>query len=147
MKIIKSCLKDAKKCKTRRAVKIITQLVAVSEYIKLCARYKKHKVCKQSNLNASIAIASWMGKGSYFACQIRHNTIHLMQHHHLPPPSTYAQNGYRTLLNNEHILHNVRMYLAAQSLGTVSPHALCHHINDIILPALRIDGKIVESTA
>src|SRR6266851_1224120 len=70
MKIIKSCLKDAKKCKTRRAVKIITQLVAVSEYIKLCARYKKHKVCKQSNLNASIAIASWMGKGSYFAHQI-----------------------------------------------------------------------------
>jgi hypothetical protein len=70
-----------------------------------------------------------------------------MQHHHLPPPSTYARNGYRTLLNNEHILHDVRVYLAAQSLGTVSPRALCHHINDIILPALGIDGKIIESTA
>ncbi|SRR6266851_3831683 len=58
MKIIKSCLKDAKKCKTRRAVKIITQLVAMSEYIKLRTRYKKHKVCKRSNLNVSIAIAS-----------------------------------------------------------------------------------------
>jgi len=46
IKIIKSCLKDAKKCKTRCAVKIITQLVAVSKYIKLHAQYKKHKVCK-----------------------------------------------------------------------------------------------------
>jgi len=51
------------------------------------------------------------------------------------------------LLNNEHILHNVHVYLAAQSLGTVSPHMLCHHVNDIILLALRIDGKIIESTA
>jgi hypothetical protein len=41
----------------------------------------------------------------------------------------------------------MRVYLAAQSLGTVSPRALCHHVNDIILPALGIDGKIVESTA
>ena len=70
MKIIKSCLKDAKKCKTRHAVKIITQLVAVSEYIKLCVQYKKHKVCKRSNLNTSIAITSQIGKGSSFAHQI-----------------------------------------------------------------------------
>jgi hypothetical protein len=147
MKIIESCLKDAKKCKTRRAVKLITQLIAVSEYIKLRARYKNHKVCKRPNLNASIAIASRMGKGSYFAQQIRHNTIYLKQHHHLPPPSIYARNGYRTLLNNESVLHDVRAYLAAESLGTVSPRALCHHVNNIILPALGIDGKISESTA
>jgi len=51
------------------------------------------------------------------------------------------------LLNNEHILHDVRVYLAVQSLGTVSPHTLCHHVNDIILPALGIDSKIVKSTA
>ncbi len=38
-------------------------------------------------------------------------------------------------------------YLIAQSLGTISPHALCYHINDIILPALRINGKIVKLTA
>jgi hypothetical protein len=51
------------------------------------------------------------------------------------------------LLDNEGILHDVRIYLAAQSLGTVSPCALCHHVNDIICPALRINGKIVKSTA
>ena len=51
------------------------------------------------------------------------------------------------LLDNESILHDVCIYLAVQSLGTVSPRALCHHVNDIILPALQIDGKIIESTA
>ena len=95
----------------------------------------------------SIVIANLMGKGSYFAHQIQHNTLYLIQHQHLPPPSLYAQNGYRTLLNNESILHDVCAYLAAQSLGTVSPRALCHHVNDIILLALGIDGKIIESTA
>ena len=39
------------------------------------------------------------------------------------------------------------MYLTAQSLGTVSLHVLCLHVNDIILLALRIDGKIVKSMA
>ena len=147
MKTIHSCLKDAKKCKMRCAIKMITQLIAVSEYIKLHTRYKKYKACKRPNLNASIAIASRMGKGSYFAHQIRHNTLHLQQYHYLPPPKVYAQNGYHTLLNNESILHDMHAYLAAQSLGTVSPLVLCHHVNNIILLALRIDGKIVKSTA
>jgi hypothetical protein len=51
------------------------------------------------------------------------------------------------LLNNESVLHDVHMYLAVQSLSTVSPRTLYHHVNDIILPALQIDGKIVKSTA
>jgi hypothetical protein len=68
IKTIQLCIKEARKCKTWRAVKMITQLVAVSKYINLCMRYKKHKGCKQPNLNASIAIASQMGKGAYFAC-------------------------------------------------------------------------------
>jgi hypothetical protein len=45
------------------------------------------------------------------------------------------------------MLHDVCIYLTAQSLGTISPHGLCHHVNDIILPALGIRGTIVESTA
>ena len=70
MKIIYSCIKEVKKCKTQHAVKTITQLVSVSKYIKLCVQYKKHKGCKWPNLNASTAIVSQMGKGAYFACQI-----------------------------------------------------------------------------
>ena len=147
MKTIKACINDAKKCKTRRAIKTIAQLVAVSEYTKLRARYKNHGGCKRPNLNASIAIASRMGKGAYFARQIRHNALYLKRYQHLPPPKAYTFHGYRTLLDNESILHDVRAYLAAQSLGTVSPRALCLHVNNVILPALGIDGKIVESTA
>ena len=70
MKTIKACINNAKKCKTRCAIKTIAQLVAVSEYMKLRAQYKNHGGCKQPNLNASLAVASWMGKGTYFAHQI-----------------------------------------------------------------------------
>jgi len=41
----------------------------------------------------------------------------------------------------------MHVYLGVQSLGTISLRTLCHYVNDIILPALRINGKIVESTA
>ena len=70
MKTIKACINNAKKCKTRCAIKTIAQLVAVSEYMKLRTQYKNHGGCKQPNLNASLAVASWMGKGAYFARQI-----------------------------------------------------------------------------
>ena len=59
----------------------------------------------------------------------------------------YTFHGYYMLLNNKSILRNVCTYLIAQSLGTVSPHTLCLHVNNIILPALRINGKIVKSIA
>jgi hypothetical protein len=37
--IVKRCLKDVKKLKCGRTVKIMTQLMAVSEYVKLRDRY------------------------------------------------------------------------------------------------------------
>jgi len=70
IKTIKACINNAKKCKTRHAIKTIAQLVAVSEYTKLCMWYKNYGGCKWPNLNASIAVASQMGKGAYFAHQI-----------------------------------------------------------------------------
>jgi len=44
-------------------------------------------------------------------------------------------------------LHDVRVYLTAQSLGTVTPLMLCHHVNKTLLPALGIEATITESTA
>jgi hypothetical protein len=44
-------------------------------------------------------------------------------------------------------LHDVRAYLAAQALGTVTPWTLGKHINEVILPTLGINGTISESTA
>jgi hypothetical protein len=70
MQIIGSCLKDVKNNNPKCTIKSLSQLVAVSEYVKLRAQYQKIKSCKWPCLSTSIAIAHWMGKGPYFACQI-----------------------------------------------------------------------------
>ena len=145
--IIKSCLKDAKRNNTRYAIKALSQLIAVSEYVNLRAQYKKTKTCKWPCLSASIAIARRMGKGPYFACQIRHNELYLLRHRQLPPPKAFIWHGHQTLLDNESILHNVRTYLASQALGTITPLTFCQHVNNVILPALGIEATITKLTA
>ena len=150
MEIIESCLKEIKLLKEHnhaRTIKVITQLTAVSEYVKLRAVYKSNKACKQPCLKASIAIAHRMGKGIYFARQTRYHALYLLKHRHLPPRKEYTRHGQYTLLDNEMVLHDVRVYLAAQSLGTVSPRTLRDHVNNIILPALEVKATISESTA
>ena len=145
--IIASCLKDAKRNNTIYAIKSLSHLVAVSEYVDLCACYKAKKACKRPCLSASMAIARRMGKGPYFARQIRHNELYLLRHHQLPPPKTFIRHGHHTLLDNESVMHNVRTYLASQALGTVTPWTFCQHVNNVILPALGIEATISESTA
>lgn len=145
--IIASCIKDMKRCNTRHAIKSLTHLVAVSEYVKLRARYRNTKACQQPCLSASLAIARRMGKGPYFARQIRHNELYLLRNCQLPPPRSYTRHGHHTLLDNESLLHNVRAYLASQDLGTVTPRTFSQHVNTVILPALGINATITESTA
>lgn len=41
----------------------------------------------------------------------------------------------------------MHVYLTTQTLGTITPLALCQHLNTVILPALEIKGTIVEYTA
>jgi hypothetical protein len=75
---------------------------------------------------------------------------YLLQHHHLPPSKAGARNGQYTLLDDESVFHAVQRYLAAQGLGLITPHTLCHHVNTVILPALNRTGKnssICEWTA
>ena len=75
--IIHSCLKDVKKCNSQHAIKTLSKLIAISEYVQLHAWYKKHNACKWPCLAASIAIVYSMGKGPYFAYQIRHFELYL----------------------------------------------------------------------
>ena len=150
MEIIHSCLKEIKPLMQHnygRAMKMLTQLIAVSKYVALHTDYKSGKKCKQPCLKASISIARQMGKGIYFARQIRYHELYLLKHHCLPPHKEYTRHGQYSLLDNEAILHDVRVYLAAQSLGSVTPLTLCHHVNQVILPALGIQAAISESTA
>jgi len=146
-KIIQICLKDLKKHNLKHAIKSLSLLITVSKYIKLCARYKTSRTCKQPCLKASTAIAHWMGKGPYFACKIQYTELYLLKHRHLPPHKVHARKGHHSLLDNESVLHNVHVYLTTCVLGSVTPHALCQHVNGVMLPALGIQGSIVESTA
>ena len=137
-KIIESCLKESKPLNWHNpicAIKVIKHLTAVLKYIKLCMTYKSKKVCKHPCLKVSLAIAHQMGKGVYFAHQIRHNELYLLKHNHLPPHKEYVRHGQYSLLDNEAILHDVHIYLVAQSLGSICLWMLCLHVNDVILPA------------
>ena len=143
--IIQSCLKDvmlSKQHNNMRAMKMLCQLISVSEYVTLCATYRSSKACKQLCLKASIAIARRVGKGIYYARQVRYNELYLLKHHRLPPRKEYTWHGQYSLLDNEVVLHNVRVYLAAQSLGSVTPWDLCQHVNGVLLPVLGIDVKV-----
>jgi len=150
LEIVKSCLKGMKRLKMGRSIKMMTQLTAIAEYVKLRTRFRAHSTCKRPCLNASLAIARCMGKGIYFAHQIREKEAYLLRHHHLPPSKVDAHHGQYTLLDNEAVFHAVQRYLAAQNLGTITPHLLCRHVNDVILLALEMtkkNGSISERTA
>jgi hypothetical protein len=138
---IRACLKDVKKLKTTHSIKAFTRLTAVAKYFKLRDRYQKHPKCTRPCLNASLAIARRMGKGAYFARQIRQNEEYLEKHGRLHPSKESAQHGQYTLLDNESVVHGVRQYLAAQNLGSITPHLLCHHVNKVIIPTLDLTMK------
>jgi hypothetical protein len=121
---------------------------SIRVYQTLCAiSAAQFNLCTWPCLSVSMAITCWMGKGPYYACQIQHNELYLLKHHHLPPPQSFVKHGHHSLLDNEAVLHDMRIYLATQSLGMISPCTLCHHVNNIILPVLGIQGTIIESTA
>jgi hypothetical protein len=148
--IIKSCLKGVKKIYTPRAFKAFIQLNAVLQFVKLRERYQKHNRCKEPGLNASLAIARQLGKNQYCARQIRENERYLVQHGRLPPSKRELLHGQFTLLDNPAIVQNIRTYLAAQTLGEITPLELCCHVNSTICPALGLSGtnaSISERTA
>ena len=98
MQIVKMCLKDAKKLKTVHFIKMVTQLTAVMEYVKLRESFQNHPKCQRPCLNASLTIVRRMGKGrangAYFTCQMCQNESYLLQHRHLPSTKKGAQNGH-----------------------------------------------------
>jgi len=80
MKIIETCLKDVQRDNSKQAMKSLSLLISVTEYVKLHTHYKARKACKQPCLKASIAIACQMGRGPYFARKIQHTELYLLKH-------------------------------------------------------------------
>jgi hypothetical protein len=148
--IVAARLKDIKKLKTPRAIKMVTQLTAVAEYVKLCRRYVSDSKCKRPCLNASLAVERHMYKGSHFTHQVRWNEAYLIWYKRLPATKAGAFRGQYSLLENNTICQSVRVYLAVQKLGEITPKELCQHVNNVILPAINLtrkDGSICEQTA
>lgn len=141
MKVIASGLQQVKKLCTRCSLKLLTHLTAVSQYVKLREKHRKHPNCSRPAMSASLKVARRMGKGPYFARQIRENEWHLLKHVYLPISKTEKQNGHHTLLDNEQVRIGVRRYLAAQDLGTISPQDMVKHLRSILFPALGYSGK------
>jgi hypothetical protein len=57
LEIIRNCLKEVKRLKTGRSIKMMTQVTAVVEYVKLHICFWAQSWCKKPCLNASLAIA------------------------------------------------------------------------------------------
>ena len=74
MKTIKVCINDAKKCKMRHAIKMIAQLVAVSKYMKLRARYKNHGGCKRPISMQALQLQ--VGWAKVHTLLVRSDTMH-----------------------------------------------------------------------
>jgi hypothetical protein len=158
-KIADACLRTVKNLRTKKSLKMITQLTAVTQYVKLQEQYRHHPKCKTPCLSVSLAIARRMGKGKKgtevqeggrFARQIHRNELYLLQHHCLPLSKQSNHHGQYTLLDNEAVVHNVWRYLAMQKLGTITPSAMCCHVNEVIAPTLGLTGPnshISERTA
>lgn len=112
--IVENCLNKVRKLRTPQSLKMVMQLTAIVEYVKLRERYCTYPKCKKPYLSASLAIAHCMGKGKKgtgdqqggsFAQQIWHNELYLLRHHCLPLSEKTAHHGQYTLLDNEAIIH------------------------------------------
>lgn len=143
--IVTKCLKQVKKIHGERVrehpIKMLTQLTAVMQYVEERPKYQApSNRCKRPCLTASLVVARRMGKGVYFARQIREHERYLLRHHWLPPSKRGNKHSQVSLLDNENVIHIVRKYLAEQKLGTISPLKLSQHVKDTILPGLGITG-------
>ncbi|KIY43213.1 hypothetical protein FISHEDRAFT_62857 [Fistulina hepatica ATCC 64428] len=95
-------------------------------------------------MSASQKVTAQIGKGPYFARQIRKNARLLIERGYLPMSKVERRKGYHTLIDNENVHHGVHVYLAAQNLGTISPHELYKHLQTVLLPALGYTGQDTE---
>lgn len=95
------------------------KLQAVKRYLEIYEKYKNIPLIKNPRGRASTAVAVSVGKGPFFAKQIRRLTIYIDRFHSLPPMGAGKHHAHPSLLNDERILHAVRRYLTVTELGEV----------------------------
>lgn len=99
LKITANALREVKSLRTPRSMKLIVRLTAVAEYFKLRKRLELHPRCNNPAISASLKLARSMGKGPYFARQVRETEHYLRCHGRLPLAKRERQGGHHTLLD------------------------------------------------
>lgn len=120
-------IKEAKKHQSFGA---LFKLHAVRNYLELLERYRRIPNIKNPATRASIAVAKSVGKGPYFAKNIRHLVIYIDRFHTLPPARSGKHHAHPSLLNNERISQAVRRYLTVQEIGEVKVSTIIQHNQD-----------------
>ncbi|KIJ50195.1 hypothetical protein M422DRAFT_246031 [Sphaerobolus stellatus SS14] len=150
MEILQGLMKTVKRCKTQQALKAIMPLTGLVHFVKLREQYRLHPKCYTPVTTASLIASQRLGRGSYFARQLRELEPYVLRFGKLPPSEKRAIVEQQSLLNNENIIQNIRSYLAVLKIGEITPHLFMQHVNSIILPSLGLTGAkavISESTA
>jgi hypothetical protein len=76
------------------------------------------------------------GSASYFARRIRALARHYQIFEQLPRERRGGHKNARTLLKDETLRTSSRIWLAEQSIGSVTPNNFMHALNTILLPSL-----------
>jgi hypothetical protein len=96
------------------------KLQAVKAYLELHERYRLIPNIKNPVTRASLTVAKSVGKGPYFARQVRKLGTYIKQFQCLPPTGSGKHHVHPSLLNNERVHGAVRRFLTVQEPGEVS---------------------------
>lgn len=137
--IIKGHLRGLRKLKATPAIlRRLMHFTAVIEYVKVRDRLLNSmgKRSQRPFQRASMIVAARMGKGPFFARQVRAHTAYLLKHGRLPPLQTKKRPGGHSLVDNEAVILSLRRYLALMGIGEITPIRLQQHVNGVIIPSL-----------
>jgi hypothetical protein len=115
--IVEALIKSAKRHKSFAA---LFKLESVKAYLGLLQKYEANPRVKDPKTRASNSIATGVGRGPYFAKQIRRLAVYIERFRTLPPTNTGKHHAHPSLLNNEAVAHAVRRYLTVVAVGEVS---------------------------
>lgn len=112
-------VKLIKEVKIHKSFPALFKLEAVKNFLDLLEKYKLNPHIQNPRERASAVIAKSVGRGPYFARQIRHLSLYIGRFHALPTTGSGKHHAHPSLLNDERIAQAVRRYLTVVSLGEV----------------------------
>ncbi|KAJ7675039.1 hypothetical protein B0H17DRAFT_1207904 [Mycena rosella] len=114
---------------------------------------RKIKACSPT-MEASAFIASRCGKGDYYARSLRKIAAHLLEHGTLPEKQQGKGAHHKSFLLNPRVCEALKEWVKGTLeveeggfVGRMRPAKMRRYVNDFLLPQLKIEDTISESTA